>query len=68
MIALSFQGKTLSLLSATFTWLDDDKNRARQGQLDALAGSDGAFLPDVSHDVAWGSHASSVLDAQDPIG
>ncbi|KAI0279235.1 helicase C-terminal domain-containing protein [Russula aff. rugulosa BPL654] len=33
-------GKTLSLLSATLTWLDDDKHRARKGELDALT-SDG---------------------------
>lgn len=41
---LSLQGKTLSLLSAAFTWLDDDKERARQGQLEALAGGDGTSL------------------------
>ncbi|KAH9980199.1 helicase C-terminal domain-containing protein [Lactifluus volemus] len=29
-------GKTLSLLSSTLTWLDDDKHRARKGQIDAL--------------------------------
>ncbi|KAH9986710.1 helicase C-terminal domain-containing protein [Russula vinacea] len=34
-------GKTLSLLSATITWLDDDKYRARKGELDALSGDDG---------------------------
>ncbi|KAI9443288.1 DNA repair helicase [Lactarius indigo] len=34
-------GKTLSLLSATLSWLDDDKYRARKGQLDALTGGDG---------------------------
>ncbi|KAI0057841.1 DNA repair helicase [Artomyces pyxidatus] len=34
-------GKTLSLLSASLTWLDDDRDRARKGQLDALAGGDG---------------------------
>ncbi|KAI0300192.1 helicase C-terminal domain-containing protein [Russula brevipes] len=33
-------GKTLSLLSATLTWLDDDKYRARKGQLDALTSDD----------------------------
>ncbi|KAI0050362.1 DNA repair helicase [Auriscalpium vulgare] len=30
-------GKTLSLLSSTLTWLDDDRDRARKGQLDELA-------------------------------
>ncbi|KAF8272016.1 DNA repair helicase [Lactarius quietus] len=34
-------GKTLSLLSATLSWLDDDKYRARKGQLDALTSGDG---------------------------
>ncbi|KAN0123485.1 Helicase C-terminal domain containing protein [Russula decolorans] len=33
-------GKTLSLLSATLTWLDDDKHRARKGELDALTSDD----------------------------
>ncbi|KAI9509200.1 DNA repair helicase [Russula earlei] len=33
-------GKTLSLLSSTLTWLDDDKYRARKGQLDALTSDD----------------------------
>ncbi|KAH9989681.1 helicase C-terminal domain-containing protein [Russula compacta] len=33
-------GKTLSLLSATLAWLDDDKHRARNGQLDDLTSDD----------------------------
>jgi len=31
----------LSLLCATLTWLDDDKQRARMGQLDAIKGGNG---------------------------
>ncbi|KAI0304347.1 DNA repair helicase [Multifurca ochricompacta] len=33
-------GKTLSLLSAALTWLDDDKYRARKGHLDSLKSDD----------------------------
>jgi hypothetical protein len=31
----------MSLLSSTLTWLNDDKHRARKGQIDALTSDDG---------------------------
>ena len=33
------QGKTSSLLCSTLSWLDDDRDRARKGQLEAASGS-----------------------------
>lgn len=33
----------MSLLSSTLTWLDDDKYRARKGQIDALSSGDGGY-------------------------
>ncbi|VDB84636.1 unnamed protein product [Peniophora sp. CBMAI 1063] len=38
-------GKTSSLLCATLTWLDDDRDRARKGQLEAASGA-GSGEPD----------------------
>jgi chromosome transmission fidelity protein 1 len=38
--SLSRQGKTLSLLTASLTWLEDEKNRARKGKMKGMLGDE----------------------------
>jgi chromosome transmission fidelity protein 1 len=44
----------LSLLSSTLTWLDDDKHRARKGQIDALTSGD-----------CWCLHSNNAISPYD---